>query len=107
MNKILISPFTMGPIAKGQELIIDGEYPFGYNFKGIAGLWDKELFDPKPIKCRPFNDGSHDYLIPESIYEKYKSLLNEFDEDAADLSEFDDIFGKYRIDGSTQLFRYG
>lgn len=62
MNKILISSFTMGPITKGQELIIDGENSVGYNFKGIAGLWDKELFE--------------------------------------------DIFGKYRIDGSTQIFGY-
>ena len=97
----------MGPIVKGQELRIVGEYSSGFSFDGISGVWSRELFEPKPVKCKSFHDGSHDYLIPESIYEKYQSLLDEFDEDAADLSEFDDIFSKYRIDGSTELFRYG
>lgn len=106
MNK-LVSPYDMGPIVKGQELRISGEYPSGFSFDGISGVWAKEIFDPKPVKCKSFNDGCHDYLIPERIFEKYRSILDEFDEDAADLSEFDDIFSKYRIDGSTELFRCG
>jgi hypothetical protein len=106
--KILISPFNMGPIIKGQTLKVTGEFPSGLTFDGIAGVWSKELFAPRPVKCKLFNDGFHEYLIPESIYEKYRSLLAEFDEaDQNKCDEFDTAFHTYRIDGSTKIFGYG
>jgi hypothetical protein len=97
----------MGSIAKGQKLKIIGEYPAGFSFDGLSGVWSKEIFNPKPVKCKSFSDGYHDYLIPVDLYKEHEDFIKNLDEESADdCSNFDDIFGKYRIDGSTQLFRY-
>ncbi len=98
----------MGPIVKDQVLIISGEYPSGYTFEGVAGVWSRELFN-LPVESIFISDGSHGYYIPISLYNEHISFIDDFNEGELEdeyeaCNKWEELFRKYRMNGSTKIY---
>jgi hypothetical protein len=48
------------------------------------------------------DDSGHKYLIPYDLKDGFYKKLS--DESFTDSGKFDDLFGKYRMDGSTEVY---
>lgn len=57
------------------------------------------------VKGVMISDGSHDYAIPESLYNEHKDFINNCDEGSSeDCEKWDFLFANYRIDGTFEFY---
>ena len=59
----------------------------------------------KYVRGRMLNDGSHEYAIPESLYNEHNDYIENFDEYRyEDCQKWDSLFGHYRVEGNFEFY---
>lgn len=57
------------------------------------------------VKGVMISDGSHDYAIPESLYNEHKDFITDCDEDdVEDCEKWNFLFSDYRVEGKFEFY---